>query len=144
MKFRLPGSFRGAEDFRARLGELGLSVALDDACEGGGPRPALEWALADASQPLRDPPHGGLGRDAGRLALRPHAAALAPFGRSGAALIQGGEAYAVQADGRANRTSCSSMTRRRPSTSWARCWKRLARAAARSAPRTTSDPSDCS
>ena len=46
MKFKLPGSFRSAEDFRSRLGELGLSVALDDACEGAeGPLgQPLEWA----------------------------------------------------------------------------------------------------
>ncbi len=34
MKFKLPGSFRTPEDFRGRLEELELSVALDDACEG--------------------------------------------------------------------------------------------------------------
>ena len=105
MKFKLPGSFRTPEDFRGRLAELGLAVALDDACEGAeGPLgQPLEWApgrqLANrfAIHPMEgwDGTRDGSPSD---LTLR----RWRRFGRSGAALIWGGEAYAVQADGRAN------------------------------------------
>ena len=105
MKFKLPGSYRSAADFRARLAELSLSIDVDDEC-GGAAGPLgqdLEWApgrrLANrfAIHPMEgwDGTREGSPSDLTRRRWR-------RFGRSGAAMIWGGEAFAVQADGRAN------------------------------------------
>lgn len=105
MKFKLPGSYRSAADFRARLADLDLSIEVDERSEGAaGPLGQdLEWA---PGRRLRNrfavhPMEGWDGTREGSpsdLTLR----RWRNFGRSGAAMIWGGEAFAVQADGRAN------------------------------------------
>jgi len=105
MKFRLPGSFKTPDAFRERLAELGLAIELDDTVEA-------------ASGPLAQPHEWAPGRTlANRFAIHPMEGwdgtpeggptdltlrRWYHFGRSGAALIWGCEAFAVQADGRAN------------------------------------------
>lgn len=105
MKFKLPGSIRSSDQFVARLAELGLDVAVDAELEGAsGPLGApVEWApgRTAANRFAIHPMEGWDGTTKGaptELTRR----RWRRFGRSGAALIWGGEAFAVQADGRAN------------------------------------------
>ncbi|MEO0662443.1 MAG: NADH:flavin oxidoreductase, partial [Planctomycetota bacterium] len=105
MKFKLPGSFKTAEDLRARLAELGLDVELVDALGGStGPlAQPIEWAPGRVlgNRFAVHPMEGWDGTRDGspsELTLR----RWRRFGRSGAALIWGGEAFAVRPDGRAN------------------------------------------
>ena len=105
MKFKLTGSYKTADALRARLDELSLDVFLDDKLEGArGPLgQSIEWAEGKTAS-NRFAIHPMEGWDATtdgtptELTLR----RWRRFGLSGAALIWGGEAFAVQADGRAN------------------------------------------
>ena len=105
MKFKLTGSYKSADALRARLEELSLDVFLDDQLEGArGPLgQSIEWAEGKTAS-NRFAIHPMEGWDATtdgtptELTLR----RWRRFGLSGAALIWGGEAFAVQADGRAN------------------------------------------
>ena len=105
MKFKLTGSYKTAEALRARLAELSLDIPLDEDLEGAeGPLGrSIEWAEGKTAS-NRFAIHPMEGWDAGtdgapsELTLR----RWRRFGLSGAALIWGGEAFAVQADGRAN------------------------------------------
>ncbi|MEM7306669.1 MAG: NADH:flavin oxidoreductase [Planctomycetota bacterium] len=104
MRFKPPGRHRTVEEFRAYLRALDPSLDCDPSCEGdGGP---LGWPLEFRGRTLTnrfcihpmegwDAEPNGLPSD---LTLR----RWRGFGRSGAKLIWGGEAFAVQADGRAN------------------------------------------
>jgi len=98
-------SLKTADEFRARIAELNLNVALDDEVQVG--------AASPLSQPLQRkkgavgnrfailPMEGWDGTEDGKptdLTRR----RWANFGRSGAKLIWGGEAVAVRFDGRAN------------------------------------------
>ncbi|MFT5732333.1 MAG: 2,4-dienoyl-CoA reductase-like NADH-dependent reductase (Old Yellow Enzyme family) [Planctomycetota bacterium] len=106
MKFKLTGSYKTAEALRARLDELHLDVTLDDKLEGArGPLgQGIEWAEGRTAS-NRFAIHPMEGWDAttegtpSELTLR----RWRRFGLSGASLIWGGEAFAVQADGRANK-----------------------------------------
>ena len=106
MKFQLPGSLKRADALRARVAELGVSIDVDDDLEPGSDGPLgqpLEWAPGRFAanrftiHPMEgwDGTREGAPSDLTRRRWR-------RFGRSGAALIWGGEAFAVQADGRAN------------------------------------------
>ena len=105
MKFKLPGSYKSASAFRERVRELGLGIPCDEDVEGSnGPLgTTFEWA-PDRRAANRFAIHPMEGWDGTRegapsdLTLR----RWRRFGRSGAALIWGGEAFAVQPDGRAN------------------------------------------
>ncbi len=105
MKFKLTGSYKTAEALRARLDELELDLFLDETLEGSrGPLgQPIEWAEGKTAS-NRFAIHPMEGWDAGtdgtpsELTLR----RWRRFGLSGASLIWGGEAFAVQADGRAN------------------------------------------
>ena len=90
---------------RAHVEELGLDIPLDEDLEGArGPLgQAIEWAPGRvcANRFAVHPMEGWDGTEDGRpseLTLR----RWRRFGRSGAAMIWGGEAFAVRADGRAN------------------------------------------
>lgn len=105
MKFKLPGSHRTAAAMRAHVEELGLDIPLDDELQGArGPLgQPIEWAPGRvcANRFAVHPMEGWDGTEDGRpseLTLR----RWRRFGRSGAALVWGGEAFAVRADGRAN------------------------------------------
>jgi 2,4-dienoyl-CoA reductase-like NADH-dependent reductase (Old Yellow Enzyme family) len=103
MRFPPPGHFRAAEPLRARLRELGAGFDLDDAVAAGG---ALAQRITVAGRQLDNrfcaqPMEGWDGTADGA----PSAHTLRRwrnFGRSGCALVWGGEAFAVQGDGRAN------------------------------------------
>lgn len=104
MRFRAPGKFRSAEAFREHLRTVApeLDCELDLAADGG----ALARPLVVAGRTLSNrfaihPMEGWDGTDAGgpgEWTLR----RWRRFGRSGAKLIWGGEAFAVTRDGRAN------------------------------------------
>ncbi len=103
MQFRTPPRFRTAEEFRARWRAIAPELDLDDEVgvpgDLGAPIEKHGWHLSNrfAVQPME----GWDGTPEGaptELTLR----RWRNFGRSGAALIWGGEAFAVRADGRAN------------------------------------------
>lgn len=105
MKLRLPGSFKDHTSFTARLAELGLDIPVDPELEGaGGPLgDPVEWhpGRTAANRFAIHPMEGWDGNADGTpsdLTLR----RWRRFGRSGAALIWGGEAFAVTREGRAN------------------------------------------
>ena len=105
MKFKLPGSYKTADAFRERVRELDLDIPCDEDVEGAsGPLgESFEWATGRraANRFAIHPMEGWDGTREGApsdLTLR----RWRRFGRSGAALIWGGEAFAVRADGRAN------------------------------------------
>lgn len=105
MKFKLPGSQKTHAAFRAQIDGLGLDIPVDESLEGrDGPLgQSLEWAEGRratnrfAIHPMEgwDGTTDGAPTELTRRRWR-------RFGRSGAALIWGGEAFAVQANGRAN------------------------------------------
>lgn len=104
MRFTPPGRFRTLAELRARLAELGTALPADATLLGaagpfGRPITVLGRTLANrfACHPMEgwDGTADGLPTD---LTLR----RWRRFGESGAALVWGGEAFAVQRDGRAN------------------------------------------
>lgn len=103
MRLLAPGHFRTVADFRAHLQEHGIDIALDDAFAADGAM-AAPLPLFGRSVPNRfctHPMEGWDGTDHGaptELTLR----RWYHFGRSGAGLVWGGEAFAVLAEGRAN------------------------------------------
>jgi NADPH2 dehydrogenase len=103
MRFRTPNRYKSPAEFRERWQEIDPDFDLDDEVEASGPLGApLEkhgWRLSNrfAVQPME----GWDGTEDGaptELTLR----RWQRFGQSGAALIWGGEAFAVRSDGRAN------------------------------------------
>ncbi|MFO1078634.1 MAG: NADH:flavin oxidoreductase [Planctomycetota bacterium] len=103
MRFPSPGHFRTAAEFAAHLRAIDSGWEIDDAVAPDG---ALARAIRVAGRALPNrfachPMEGWDGTADGRpteLTLR----RWRNFGRSGAALVWGGEAFAVQRDGRAN------------------------------------------
>ncbi|MCA8954164.1 MAG: NADH:flavin oxidoreductase, partial [Planctomycetes bacterium] len=102
MLFTPPGHLRSADAVRARLRELGAGYDLVDAVEAAPFAAPLElFGRTLANRFCTHPMEGWDGTADGR----PTAHTLRRwrnFGRSGAALVFGGEAFAVRADGRAN------------------------------------------
>jgi len=103
VRFPAPGRFRSAADFAAHLHTLDADWHIDESVAANGP---LAQSITVHGRTLGNrfachPMEGWDGTDDGRatdLTLR----RWRNFGRSGAALIWGGEAFAVQRDGRAN------------------------------------------
>lgn len=103
MRFPSPGHFRSVADFAVHLQTIDSGWQIDDAVEAGG---ALAQPISVHGRTLPNrfachPMEGWDGTEDGRasdLTLR----RWRNFGRSGAALVWGGEAFAVQRDGRAN------------------------------------------
>ena len=103
MRFSPPGHFRTPDAFRAHIASLGLDFDCDATLTQGGP---LAQPLRVAGRTLDNrfcahPMEGWDGTEHGaptELTLR----RWRRFGRSGAALVWGGEAFAVREDGKAN------------------------------------------
>lgn len=98
-----PGHFRSVADFAAHLRGLDPTWQIDVAVAAGGAlaRPITVHGRELANRFACHPMEGWDGTEDGRptdLTLR----RWRNFGRSGAALVWGGEAFAVQRDGRAN------------------------------------------
>lgn len=103
MRAQAPGHFRSATDFAAHLRTIDPGWQIDAALEPDGPlaQPLRVHGRVLANRFACHPMEGWDGTSDGRpteLTLR----RWANFGRSGAALVWGGEAFAVQRDGRAN------------------------------------------
>lgn len=104
MRFIPPGRIRSLGELRARLAEIDPSFsAADDPSPADDPlaRPARLFGRVLANRFACHPMEGWDGDAEGRpteLTLR----RWCRFGESGAALVWGGEAYAVRRDGRAN------------------------------------------
>ena len=104
--YRKIAQLRDTNAFRQRLEELGISIPIDDellSAETGSPlaKPAKVGSLTIGNRWCIHPMEGWDANTDGspsELTLR----RWERFGRSGAALIWGGEAAAVRADGRAN------------------------------------------
>ena len=103
MRFPAPGQFRSLDAFAAHLQTIDAAWRIDDSVAAAG---ALAAPITVHGRPLANrfachPMEGWDGTADGRateLTLR----RWRNFGRSGAALVWGGEAFAVQRDGRAN------------------------------------------
>lgn len=98
-----PGHFRSATDFAAHLRTIDPGWAIDEQLEPQGPlaQPVTVHGRTLPNRVACHPMEGWDGTGDGRptdLTLR----RWRNFGRSGAALVWGGEAFAVQRDGRAN------------------------------------------
>ncbi|GAB4153213.1 MAG: NADH:flavin oxidoreductase [Planctomycetota bacterium] len=103
MRYPTPGSFRTPEAFAERLRELGIDLPMDEEIRPGGPL-AAPIELLGRRLPNRFCAHPMEGWD-GMADGGPTERTLRRwrrFGRSGAALIWGGEAFAVDPAGRAN------------------------------------------
>ncbi|MCA8975391.1 MAG: NADH:flavin oxidoreductase [Planctomycetes bacterium] len=102
MQFQPPGHFRDASALRDRLRELGATFDLDPILDPAGFTSPLElFGRSLGNRFCTQPMEGWDGTAAGG----PTAHTLRRwrnFGRSGADLIYGGEAFAVRPDGRAN------------------------------------------
>lgn len=102
MQFPPPGHFRSVEDMRRRLRELDAGFDLADTIEPAPFAATTElYGRTVANRFCTHPMEGwdgtGDGGPTGHTLRR-----WRNFGRSGAGLIYGGEAFAVRADGRAN------------------------------------------
>jgi NADPH2 dehydrogenase len=103
VRYQAPGHFRSAADFAAHLRTIDPEWQIDEDVPAGG---ALAQPIEVHGRTLGNrfachPMEGWDGTDDGRatdLTLR----RWTNFGRSGASLVWGGEAFAVQRDGRAN------------------------------------------
>jgi len=100
---RAPGHFRSATEFAAHLRTIDPEWAIDEQLEPQGPlaQPVTAHGRTLPNRIACHPMEGWDGTGDGRpteLTLR----RWRNFGRSGAALVWGGEAFAVQRDGRAN------------------------------------------
>src|SRR5215207_2232434 len=98
-------ALKTAPQFLARLAELGVTLPFDERLDAGDDAPLAQATAAGGLAPRNRfcilPMEGWDGTPDGRpseLTLR----RWGSFGRSGAALIWGGEAFAVRHDGRAN------------------------------------------
>jgi len=103
MRFPSPGRFRSSADLRAHLRDIGADFDLDDgvATDGALAEPLELLGRRLGNRFCAQPMEGWDGTRAGGPS--PHTLRRwRNFGRSGAALIWGGEAFAVRADGRAN------------------------------------------
>jgi NADPH2 dehydrogenase len=103
VRYDSPGRFRTLEEFRARLAEIDPHFRADEPVRAGGPlaQPLALFGRRLANRFACHPMEGWDGDHNGRptdLTLR----RWRRFGESGAALVWGGEAYAVRRDGRAN------------------------------------------
>lgn len=103
MRFPSPGHFRTVADFAVHLESVAAGWQIDDTVEATGAlaRPITVHGRALPNRFACHPMEGWDGTEDGRaseLTLR----RWRNFGRSGAALVWGGEAFAVQRDGRAN------------------------------------------
>ena len=103
MRFQAPGHFRSASDFAAHLRTIDADWAIDEQVEANGPlgQPITVHGRELGNRFACHPMEGWDGTPDGRtteLTLR----RWRNFGRSGASLVWGGEAFAVQRDGRAN------------------------------------------
>lgn len=103
MRFTAPGHFRTVADFRAHLQGLGIELPLDDsfAKDGAMAQPTRLFGRTLHNRFCTHPMEGWDGTDAG-APTEPTLRRWYHFGQSGASLIWGGEAFAVQPDGRAN------------------------------------------
>lgn len=104
MNFKAPGSFKTPAAFRARLAELDLSIELDDTLEGAGGPLGAPLEVSGLRLPNRfavHPMEGWDGTRGGSPTTRTFRR-WRNFGRSGAGLVWGGEAFAVTAEARAN------------------------------------------
>jgi len=104
MQFKAPGSFKTADAFRARLAELDVSIELDDSLEAAaGPfgAPLIADGLHIPNRFVIHPMEGWDGTRGGSPTVRTFRR-WRNFGRSGAGLIWGGEAFAVLPEARAN------------------------------------------
>jgi NADPH2 dehydrogenase len=104
MQFKAPGSFKTPAAFRARLAELDLSIELDDTLEGAAGPLGAPLDVAGLRLPNRfavHPMEGWDGTRGGSPTTRTFRR-WRNFGRSGAGLVWGGEAFAVNPAGRAN------------------------------------------
>lgn len=103
MRFPSPGHLRSADAVRQRLRELALDFDLDDAVEAAGPlaEPADVAGRTVGNRFCAHPMEGWDGTTDGGP-TEPTLRRWRRFGRSGADLIWGGEAFAVTRDGRAN------------------------------------------
>ena len=103
MRFLPPGHFRTAAAFGARLAELGLDFGCDEAVTANGP---LSQPIQLCGKRLDNRfcahPMEGWDGDANGSPSAHTLRRWRNFGRSGAALIWGGEAFAVREDGKAN------------------------------------------
>lgn len=103
MRFPAPGQFRTLEAFRERLGELGLDFGLASVPSPPGPlaQPQVLFGRTLTNRFCAQPMEGWDGTSTGGPG--PHTLRRwRNFGRSGASLVWGGEAFAVSPDGRAN------------------------------------------
>jgi 2,4-dienoyl-CoA reductase-like NADH-dependent reductase (Old Yellow Enzyme family) len=103
VRFQAPGHFRSASDFAAHLRTIDADWAIDEQVEADGPlgQPITVHGRELGNRFACHPMEGWDGTPDGRateLTLR----RWRNFGRSGASLVWGGEAFAVQRDGRAN------------------------------------------
>ncbi len=102
MQFTPPGHFRSVAQVRERLAELDLGIELaDEIASAPFAQPLELYGKAVANRFCTHPMEGWDGTTDGR----PSAHTLRrwrAFGRSGAGLVFGGEAFAVRPDGRAN------------------------------------------
>jgi len=104
MKFKTPGQFKSVEAFRSRWREVAPALDCDSELDGvAGPlgRPLEVHGRRIGNRFAIHPMEGWDGRADG-LPSDDTRRRWRNFGRSGAKLIWGGEAVAVQADGRAN------------------------------------------
>ena len=103
MRFPAPSTYKSPASLRARATELGRELRVDDELEPDGPlsRAFQAYGRQVGNRFAVHPMEGWDGNEDGT----PGADTLRRwrrFGRSGAKLIWGGEAFAVSADGRAN------------------------------------------
>lgn len=103
MRYQAPGHFRSASDFAAHLRTIDDQWAIDEEVPANGPlaQPIEVHGRTLGNRFACHPMEGWDGTEDGRateLTLR----RWTNFGRSGASLVWGGEAFAVQRDGRAN------------------------------------------
>jgi 2,4-dienoyl-CoA reductase-like NADH-dependent reductase (Old Yellow Enzyme family) len=103
VRYIAPGHARTPAAFRTMLRSAGVDFDLDDQVEARGPlaQPIEVHGRRLANRFCAHPMEGWDGTEAGGP-TEPTLRRWRNFGRSGAALVWGGEAFAVSADGRAN------------------------------------------
>ncbi len=102
-RYTPPGSFKSPREFRQRLHEINLEFGCDDHIEADGPlAESLTVAGRQVSNRFAIQPMEGWDGQADGAPTDHTRRRWRRFGESGAGLIWGGEAIAVQHDGRAN------------------------------------------